>query len=1483
MPPAQSSQSEATQLNVTRPKEVTRPKAAKPKHRYAGLFAAPLLVSGLYSITHPIAASAQSIQVAPDGTGTLVTPNGNTFTINGGSLSRDGANLFHSFQRFGLTQGQIANFLANPAIRNILGRIVGGDPSVIDGLVRVTGSNANLFLINPAGVIFGPNARLDVAGDFTATTATRLRFESDRWFNAFGSNDYASLVGTPSFFMFDAAQAGSIINAGQLSLQPGKTLLLLGGNVINVGQLSAPNGNILVAAVPGTGRVRISRPGGLLSLEVETTNTSGQMIPITPLDLPKLLTVGAAGLETGVTATSDNTVQLANSSVQIPTAPGTTVISGQVSVAGQQLGILAGQLPQIGVLGDRVALLNANLDASGVNGGGTIRIGGDYRGKGTVPNAKQTFVSQDSVINTSAQQNGHGGNVFIWADETTRFNGQIKATGGAQSGNGGFVEVSGKQQLAVGGKVDISAPAGTSGTALFDPRDIIIVPGTGANDGEIADGSIFANDGGTGDFVIGTTTLASITGNIQLQATRNITFNTSLTLTETPNALFSLTADGSIIGNGQNIVAPARNLTITAGTIENLGEVRTNTATPGVSGGNITLTATNGGIQTRLLQSSSDDLGAIGTRRGGDITLNATGDIVVDGDNFSGAIKTGENAPSGNMTLISGGNIRIDGFVSASNNVQPGNIRIQTPGLFQMADGPLSIENRGTPRNFNAQPRTINVTAGSIDLQQVKGNNSTLQGITPATNGLVSLTATTGDVRISGSLLNEGYPVQITSANGQANLGDLTTSGANGGNLSINAPSGITTGTINTSGDPGNGGNVSLETRGSVQLGSINTQSNQGRGGDIEVNIINAQGGNNGSGGNVNVGTDQFFRVLDTFVDRNGVTASISTAGGQGGGSIRIEQGNNDPFGVGDLSQRNGTAGAITTGEQTLSPVQVITVPYRNGKIAIQKPNRPIFPTPRRDNPPKADPPPSCFPACGLATDLTPPNTELPKLLYEDVETQFTGEFEKYLGRESGSTRIKTLEETQRELKHAEDATGIKTVLVYVFFRRKEFIKEILDQRMVQEKLQGYLAQNGEFDDDELHLVMVTSDGRPIWQVARDDQGDIVTRKKILGFGSRQGPGKLLASNIRKHSNTNEDYKEAAKELYKFFVTPFEEDLQKIKSDFKQDRVNKSINLSFLLDGQLRSIPLATLHNGKDFIIEHYSVGLMPSFSLIQAEYKNIANLRLLVMGASDFPNLPMPLEEGLKGLPATKSELTILLNQVWKQSDPLPRLPNNQRGSSLDENLNEILKPQPLHNENFVKKELEPELRERRNVGIVHLATHARFAEQEKSYIYFWNKPLTVDEVSSLRLNSPPPPPIELLTLSACETGINDAKTEIGFATAAAKARVKSVLATLWLADSFGLFMLMTEFYRNLKQGIPKSEALRQAQLAMLKHQIRCDHCKGNGTGEIVSTKHKEKIQLKVEVGNEEDEQEQFPQPITDSFEHPYYWAAFTIIGNPW
>ncbi|HBB32720.1 MAG TPA: hypothetical protein DDZ80_22060 [Cyanobacteria bacterium UBA8803] len=205
------------------------------------------------SILHPSQlTTAQPIIPASDSTGTLVNQNNQHLDITGGTLSSDGANLFPSFQQFSLDAGQIANFISSPEIRHILSRVIGGDPSIINGLIQITGGNSNLFLMNPAGIVFGANASLNIPAAFTATTATGIGFGSDRWFNAFGSNNYHNLSGTPNLFAFDISPPGNIINAGILTVNAGEHLTLLGGSIINTGQLNAPGGMITVAAVPNS-------------------------------------------------------------------------------------------------------------------------------------------------------------------------------------------------------------------------------------------------------------------------------------------------------------------------------------------------------------------------------------------------------------------------------------------------------------------------------------------------------------------------------------------------------------------------------------------------------------------------------------------------------------------------------------------------------------------------------------------------------------------------------------------------------------------------------------------------------------------------------------------------------------------------------------------------------------------------------------------------------------------------------------------------------------------------------------------------------------------------------------------------------------------------------------------------------------------------------------------------------------------------------
>ncbi len=168
---------------------------------------------------------------------------------------------------------------------------------------------------------------------------------------------------------------------------------------------------------------------------------------------------------------------------------------------------------------------------------------------------------------------------------------------------------------------------------------------------------------------------------------------------------------------------------------------------------------------------------------------------------------------------------------------------------------------------------------------------------------------------------------------------------------------------------------------------------------------------------------------------------------------------------------------------------------------------------------------------------------------------------------------------------------------------------------------------------------------------------------------------------------------------------------------------------------------------------------------------------------------------------------------------------------------------------------------------SIIHVATHAEFqlGKIENSYIQFWNEKLQLDRLRQLSEKSQwsADPKVELLVLSACKTALGNEQAELGFAGLALQAGVKTAVGSLWYVSDRGSLALMSEFYHQLKTAPLKTEALRQAQLAMLKEQVLIKDGQ---------------LQLPDRVIP-------IPEEIADTglttLSHPYFWSAFTVIGN--
>lgn len=803
----------------------TRLPKLQPFAQIPVLFTPRVMVPSLLFIClFPTSIVAQTIIPAQDGTGTQVTHQGNQFNINGGSLSGNGANLFHSFEKLGLSQGQIINFISNPKIQNILGRVTGGEASFINGLIQVTGGNSNLFLINPAGIIFGENASLNIPASFTATTANSIGFGNQNWFQAIGENQWQTLVGTPRDFVFNSENPGSLVNLGNLTVSPGENITLLAGTVLNTGTISAPAGNITIASVTGENLVRLSQDGHLLNLEL-TSDIPQNNSTFTALSLPELLTGGNSVSASQVKVNEQGQVILTASGITVPTTPGTTILSGTIDVSSPNQS--GGNLQ---LTGDRIGLINSTLNASGLTGGGTILIGGDYKGLGDFPHAKKTFISSDSFINANALDTGNGGRVIIWSEDLTQVYGNIQVRGGIQNGNGGFVETSSRGILDINTAPDISAPVGLGGTWLLDPNNIDIVDDTGGNtnlnQNALPTGELLFNtsddNGRLSVFVLKS---ALSEGNVVVETgdvgnnsqDGNITFQTSFDFDGIGGERsLTLNAAGNIILDGQTIRdsipndSDKLNLNFKADfENNNNGAIYIKNATLDTKGGDFTATGRGNALFRSGVWIDNSQINTLG----GNITLDG---IAVNNQPFNHGIlltNSSLNSGNGNVNLTGTSGLQTETNIGvwleqSTINSEAGNISIignskgsQSSNIGVLLNNNSSVQSRtgnitltGSNENglnsfgVNLNQSNISTVDGTIQITGTPAGTDNTVGVYMSQSNITSTGI--GNINLNGNNNatgnnNDGISILNNSLISSTGTGNITLSGVSGqGNIS---------------------------------------------------------------------------------------------------------------------------------------------------------------------------------------------------------------------------------------------------------------------------------------------------------------------------------------------------------------------------------------------------------------------------------------------------------------------------------------------------------------------------------------------------------------------------------------------------------------------------------------------------------------------------------------------------------------------------
>ena len=737
---------------------------------------------------------AVKAQIVPDNTlpvNTIVTPSGNIYIIEGGTPN--GNNLFHSFQEFSLPTNTQAFFNNGLDIQNIFTRITGNSISNIDGLIRANGV-ASLFLINPNGIIFGPNARLNIGGSFFASTASSIKFNDGIEFSTTNPAATPLLnINVPIGLQLGTnPKEISVRNVGNnlsidptngrisgrdslvgLQVQPGKSLALIGGRVtFDGGILQAPGGRVELGGLIEAGTIGInaddsfSFPEGVQKADVLLANRSA------------LNAIGFNG--------------------------------GSITINAQNLDILEGSFISSGI-GENLGSLDARSGDITLNATGVINIG------------------QLSIIDNQLNANalGNAGNINIQARALTLTNGSGLTAGTFGQGNAGSIKITASDTISLDGVGNQEFLTG-----IFS----LVAQGAVGNAGgiDITTKSLTANNGA----LLSTSTFGQgNAGSVRITASDTISFdgggNNSNSISSNSNSINS-NFSGASSSVQKGAVGQAGGVDITTRSLRVSHGARLNTSTFGQGdAGSIKITANDtvsfdgvginqlSGVIRKSAAISTVESGAIGNAGGIDITTRSL--TVTNGARLSTSTLGQGNA--GNIEIRASDTVLVDGvssngFFSAMKSSAAagavgngGNIDITTGSLLVTNGAELNTSTLG-----HGNAGTVRITASDNVLLDGVGSNGNVSGVRSSVeqNGLGnaggvvittrSLSLTNGAQLAAGTFgQGDGGSVKITASD------TISLDGVGSNGISTSIFSGVAAGAI------GQGGGIDITT-GSLSL-----------------------------------------------------------------------------------------------------------------------------------------------------------------------------------------------------------------------------------------------------------------------------------------------------------------------------------------------------------------------------------------------------------------------------------------------------------------------------------------------------------------------------------------------------------------------------------------------------------------------------------------------------------------------------------------
>jgi filamentous hemagglutinin family protein len=821
-----------------------------------------------------------------------------------------GSNLFHSFGQFGLSTGESATFTSSGStgpISNVIGRVTGGSQSSINGDIQSNIAGANLYLINPSGIVFGPNATVNVSGSFRASTADYIKMADGARFQATNPDGSTLSAAPPAAFGFLNATPGKItVNGSALSVDPGQTLGLIGGPVsINNAQLSAPGG---LAQASATGTIRVTSVAG--SGEVPAAKGTGRKPTVTgygPVQISNFAVLGgqiaapSMASDQTIIANGNNVIiragqlSIANSFIATGTNSEHPENSGSVSInVTDQLSIDGGGISSSntaqGTLGPGPIIVNPGTGTPGnitvkagtlsISNGGVISgstFGASGGGNVAVTVSGALTVAAGGQISSATFGTGNAGAVAISAGNLSMTDNSVISTRSFGPGNPGSVHIN-VGTLDLQNSSRISSTTDGSGTG-----GDVTVDATSASIRDLSQISVgTGGPGKTGNAAV------SVSGNLSIFGPpSNDTFSSVNNFT----GIGSVANPGST-GNAGNVAVNAGSLSIGGF----LGEISSSTLGPGAGGdvlvnvaGPLSITGPRGNFPTGIVAAAFQG----GTGNGGRLVVSSGSLSIVNGGEIA-ATSAGTGA-GGSVNVMTHGSLLLDGMGTSGTQ-----IAASATGTQSGLGGSVMVEAGDLTVRGGAQIASTTAGLGNGGSVQVTAHGPAT--LSDTLSGIVALASSTASGN-AGSVM-VGAP-QITVASG-ATIATATAGTGMGGSVAVTTPGALLLDGMGVSGtqiaasamgpQSGPGGSVTVDAgtltaQGGAQIAS--TTAGPGKGGPVQVTVhgpltlrdpgsgINASTISSGNAGSVTVTAPQITIA-------SGGTIASATAGTGMGGSVAV-------------------------------------------------------------------------------------------------------------------------------------------------------------------------------------------------------------------------------------------------------------------------------------------------------------------------------------------------------------------------------------------------------------------------------------------------------------------------------------------------------------------------------------------------------------------------------------------------------------------